>query len=108
MAIGSEAPQFGRFLERRTFEKRVWLFVVPAVVGLTAPPQGQEYRIDVVKANGERTSVGALSPDERGAGFALARDVPEGATQVAIRLAPQQPKKEGEAQGGAQQQPPTQ
>jgi hypothetical protein len=179
MAILSDAPQFGRLLERRTFEKRVWLFVVPGVLvagalvvaalisvsrvsgledqlrvarqqvvdaqravedrdkllqkaradedvlrtagqgaavlaasapdgtasgvavyhperhalqvhayGLRAPPEGQEYRVDAVKQGGERTSVGVLNPDERGAAFVLARDVPEGATQVAVRLAP--------------------
>lgn len=76
--------------------------------GLRAPPQGQEYRLDAVKESGERTSIAALSPDERGAAFTLAREVPEGSSRIAIRLAPRQAKEGAEAKAGEQQQPATQ
>lgn len=72
--------------------------------GLAAPQQGQEYRVEVVTADGARTALGALAPDDRGSAFFLAREVPEGATELAVRLAPAS-EKQKEGAGG---QPPLQ
>jgi hypothetical protein len=64
------------------------------VFGLQAPPAGQEYRVEVV-AGDERKAVGAIAPDERGSAFLLAKDVPEAATEIAVRVAPAGESKQG-------------
>ena len=71
--------------------------------GLAAPPAGKEYRVEAL-AGEERTSLGKVAPDERGTAFLLLRDVPEGTSEVAVRLAPARaegPAKEP-ANGGEQ------
>ena len=57
---------------------RVYLY------GLGPPPEGQEYAVAARTAEGEAKLLGRVIPDERGNGFLLAREVPEGT--VAIEL----------------------
>jgi hypothetical protein len=53
---------------------------------LAAAPDGQEYRVIVSDPERRATVLGALTPDERGAAALLARDVPEGASEVEVAL----------------------
>ena len=55
---------------------------------LAPPPEGQEYRLIVTDGAGQEQLMGAVSPSDRGAGFLLARDVPEGAAKIEIALLP--------------------
>src|SRR5215212_5312697 len=45
---------------------------------LPPPPDGQEYRVIVRDAAGGEKDVAAVAPNDRGEGFVIARDVPEG------------------------------
>jgi hypothetical protein len=55
---------------------------------LPPAPDGQEYRVIVRDAAGGEKDVAALAPNERGEGFVIARDVPEGASHVELALLP--------------------
>jgi hypothetical protein len=55
---------------------------------LPPAPDGQEYRVIVRDAAGGEKDVAAVSPNERGEGFVIARDVPEGASHVELALVP--------------------
>lgn len=75
---------------------------------LSPAPEAQEYRLVVTDGEGRETLLGALTLDDRGGAYLLARDVPEGAAKVEIALVPKgahpqpnAPAKPGE-QGGAQ------
>ena len=74
------------------------------VFGLERPEAGQEYRVEAVaKERGERTTLGVIVPDDKGTGFLLAKNLPEGATGVEVVLAKAQakPDAEGDAAGEA-------
>jgi type II secretory pathway pseudopilin PulG len=78
---------------------------------LMPPPDGKEYRIISRNGQGNEKDVAALTPDDRGGAFVLARDVPEGASHVEIALVPKggaAPQGQGaNAQPGAAQQQAT-
>lgn len=67
------------------------------VFNVSPAPEGQEYRLIVSDAEGRETMLAGLTPDDRGAAYLLARDVPEGASKVEIALVPKG------ARGAAQQ-----
>jgi hypothetical protein len=55
---------------------------------LSPPPEGMDYRVIARAASGQEKDVAALSVDDRGGAFVLARDIPEGATHVEVALVP--------------------
>jgi hypothetical protein len=55
---------------------------------LPPAPDGQEYRVIVRDAAGGEKDVAALTANDRGEGFVIARDVPEGASHVELALLP--------------------
>ncbi len=55
---------------------------------LMPAPEGQEYRLIVTDGTGQESLLGALRPDDRGASFLMARDVPEGIDKVEVALVP--------------------
>ncbi|BDG10532.1 hypothetical protein [Anaeromyxobacter paludicola] len=57
--------------------------------GMTAPPAGQEYRLEaVVGKEGERKPLGKVDPDASGSAFFLSKEVPDGLTGVHVALYP--------------------
>lgn len=64
---------------------------------LAPAPDGQEYRAIVTDAQGRATMLGALAPDDRGAAALLARDVPEGSSQLEVALVPKTAERAGAA-----------
>ncbi|MFL5272820.1 MAG: hypothetical protein ACJ79R_17725 [Anaeromyxobacteraceae bacterium] len=84
---------------------------------LPPAPEGQEYRVIIRDAGGGEKDVAAVAPNERGEGFVIARDVPEGAAHVELALVPKgaqqaQPRQgqgqNGQAQAGGAQPAPAQ
>jgi hypothetical protein len=82
---------------------------------LPPAPEGQEYRVIVRDAGGAEKDVAAVAPNERGEGFVIARDVPEGAAHVELALVPKgagqgQPKQgqNGQAPAAGAQPAPAQ
>lgn len=78
------------------------------VFGLEHPQAGQEYRVEVIGPDKQRKQLGRIAPDDRGTGFLLAKDVPEGSTAVEVVLAAVTPNGEGASakvsgEAGAQQ-----
>lgn len=61
---------------------RVYLY------GLGMPPEGQEYAVAARTGEGEAQRLGSVLADERGNGFLLARDVPEGTVAIELLYAP--------------------
>jgi hypothetical protein len=55
---------------------------------LTPAPEGQDYRLIATDGAGQESLLGALVPDDRGAAFLLARDVPEGIAKLEVALVP--------------------
>ncbi|HEX9291038.1 MAG TPA: hypothetical protein VF904_16075 [Anaeromyxobacteraceae bacterium] len=73
---------------------------------LSPPPEGQGYRLVVTDAEGHERVLAAITPDDRGAAYLLARDVPEGATKVQVALVPASAAAQGvkpAAQAGAEE-----
>jgi hypothetical protein len=56
--------------------------------GLAPPPEDREYRVEARAGEGEPVAVGTVAPDERGGAFLVARELPEGAREVRVVLAP--------------------
>jgi hypothetical protein len=53
---------------------------------LAPAPEGKEYRLVVTEAGGQERLLGAVTPDDRGATYALARDLPEGVSRLELAL----------------------
>jgi hypothetical protein len=73
--------------------------------GLEHPQAGQEYRVEAIGPEKQRTVVGRIVPDDRGTAFLLAKNVPKGATGVEVVLAAVQGGGEGGAAKGAENAP---
>jgi len=70
---------------------------------LSPPPEGQAYRLVVTDAEGHEKVLAAITPDDRGAAYLLARDVPEAVTKVRVVAMPAGAAAQGAntaAQGG--------
>jgi hypothetical protein len=71
---------------------------------LAPPPEGQAYRVIAKDASGQEKELASLAPDDRGAAFVLARNVPEGVSHVEVALVPKTPGA-GEAPAARGEQP---
>jgi cell division protein FtsL len=65
---------------------------------LPPAPEGQAYHLVVKTAEGEQL-LGSLAPDDRGAAYLLARNLPEGVTQLEVALLPKRAEAPPAAQG---------
>jgi hypothetical protein len=72
---------------------------------LPPAPDGQEYHVIVRGAAGGEKDVVALTPNDRGEGFVIARDVPDGASHVELALVPKGGSQPQQIQPAAQQSP---